>query len=74
VLWPYDLGFMAPKTSTLFDSHKFLLAMQSLLIPLMKWLHNFLHGFEHMGRENIIITKVRLTFKILKVIVGEGFG
>jgi hypothetical protein len=48
--------------------------MQSLLIPLMKWLHNFLHGFEHMGRENIIITKVRLTFKILKVIGGDGFG
>jgi hypothetical protein len=40
----------------------------------MKWLHNFLHGSEHMGKENIIIIKVRLTFQILKVIGGEGFG
>jgi hypothetical protein len=63
-----SISFYGTQNSTLFDSHKLFFAMQSFLIPLMKSLHNFLDGFEHMwGGENIIITKIKLTFRILKV-------
>jgi hypothetical protein len=52
-IWP---SFYGTQSSKMFDSHKKNLAVQSLMIPLIKWLHNFLDDFECMWVGRILLS------------------
>jgi hypothetical protein len=52
-VWP---SYYGTQSSTMFDSHKCFLAIQSLMIPLIKWLHSFLDEFECMWVGRILLS------------------